>query len=111
MVRPAPVRPVVRGGRKGQDDDRKGEEEAVHERPIIPQSFACGKIQSVAMMNWAILALGVLASFQDDFARKAREWVERLRSEKVEDREEARQNLKGLGRAAVQELEKAVKSP
>lgn len=53
------------------------------------------------------LAFFVVA--QDDSTQRARALVEKLRSEKVEDREDASGKLKELGRGALPELEKAAR--
>ena len=48
-----------------------------------------------------------LAAPQDDAARQVREILEKLRSEKIEVREEAGRRLKELGKVAVPALKKA----
>jgi hypothetical protein len=53
---------------------------------------------------WLLLAMG-----QDNASKQARTFIEKLRSDSVEDRDEAETRLKELGPAAVQELEKATK--
>ncbi|MCI0657722.1 MAG: HEAT repeat domain-containing protein [Acidobacteria bacterium] len=54
---------------------------------------------------WTILP--VTFRPQQESVRQVQELVERLRSDKVEDREVAARRLKGLGKAALEELEKA----
>ena len=54
------------------------------------------------------LVLLTLFQTQSDPTRQVRDLVERLRSENVEERDEAAQKLKDLGRAAIPELENAV---
>lgn len=51
----------------------------------------------------------LLALAQDQPPQQARAFIEKLRSEDVEDRDEAEARLKEMGRAAVSELEKATK--
>src|SRR2546427_6182272 len=55
------------------------------------------------------LAIWIFLAPQDQSAHHAREFVEKLRSEKVEEREEATRRLKEMGIAAVSELEKAAR--
>lgn len=55
----------------------------------------------------ATLALSAVFTPQEDVAREVRKLIEKLRSENVEEREDAARKLKELGKAAVAELEKA----
>jgi HEAT repeat protein len=57
------------------------------------------------------IVLSVLVSAHSSSSPQARELVDRLRSEKVEDRDDAASKLKALGKAAIPELEKASKDP
>jgi HEAT repeat protein len=63
------------------------------------------------MSPFRLIALIALAIMQSDPARQARDLVEKLRSEKVEEREEATRKLKELGKQALPELSKAASSP
>jgi HEAT repeat protein len=62
------------------------------------------------MPSLAALLLSAFQQIQDDPARQARELVEKLRSDKIDEREDAEKKLKELGRAALPELEKAARS-
>ena len=53
------------------------------------------------------LVVPILFAAQDDPVRRARELVEKLRSDKIEERDEAAKSLKQLGSPAERELEKA----
>lgn len=55
----------------------------------------------------AALFLILLTSLQENAPKEARELIEQLRSEKIEDRESAIGRLKALGAAALPELERA----
>jgi HEAT repeat protein len=62
------------------------------------------------VVNCSSLLAGLLLSMpatQEDPARQARLQIERLKSDKVEEREDATRKLKELGDAAASELEKA----
>ncbi len=60
-------------------------------------------------MHALLTVLQLLSPFfgQEDPAKQVRELVEKLRSESIEEREDATKKLKELGRAALPELEKA----
>lgn len=60
------------------------------------------------MPTLAALLLCALARLQDDPARQARELVEKLRSERVEDRDQAVEDLKKLGTAISSTLKVAL---
>jgi len=62
------------------------------------------------MLIFATLALSAFLQAQDDPAGRAREFVGKLRSDKLEEREEAARKLKDLGNAALPEVEKAAQS-
>jgi HEAT repeat protein len=55
---------------------------------------------------WTIIRASLFGP-QQESARQAQELVEKLRSEHVEERQEAARKLKDLGKAALSELEKA----
>src|SRR5882672_4962109 len=62
------------------------------------------------MLTLAILALFTGFQAQDDPVRLARELVEKLHSDKIEERDEATRKLMKLGLVAVPDLEKAAES-
>jgi len=62
------------------------------------------------MLTLATLALFAFLQAQDDPARRARELVEKLCSDRLEEREDAARKLKDLGNDALPELEKAAQS-
>src|ERR1041384_4412257 len=60
------------------------------------------------MSMLSAIALSAAVAAQDDAARQARELVEKLRSDRVEERDEATRKIKQIGRAALPDLEKLV---
>ena len=59
-----------------------------------------------------MILLAVLLSLsQDDADRRAHELVERLRSDKIDEREEAARALRAMGRPAFAAVEKALRDP
>lgn len=61
------------------------------------------------MVTFISLGLWALLLPQDDPTRQAREFVQKLRSDKIEERQEAERKLKELGKAALPELVEAAK--
>src|SRR5579862_5098662 len=62
------------------------------------------------MLTLAVLALSILVVPQADVARQVRELVEKLRSDQIEERDQASRRLHELGKNALPELEKAARS-
>jgi HEAT repeat protein len=62
------------------------------------------------MLTLTALTFSAFLHAQDDPARRAQELVEKLRSDRLEVREDAARKLKDLGTAALPELEKAAQS-
>lgn len=60
-----------------------------------------------ALLRFLTLAL---LGAQDDVSGKARDLVEKLQSERIEERDEAARTLKAMGKGALPELERAAKN-
>jgi hypothetical protein len=57
-------------------------------------------------MLTTILVIGALAGGgQEDTSKELHAWIEKLRSERIEDRDQATQEIRKLGKAAIGELE------
>lgn len=63
-----------------------------------------------SMPTIAALLLCAFEHTQDDSAHQAREFVEKLRSDNIEERQEAARKLKELGRAAVPEVQRVAQA-
>ena len=53
-----------------------------------------------------IALFGALSMFAQDSSKEIQVWIQKLRSDRIEEREQATQELKKLGTAALPELEK-----
>jgi peptidyl-prolyl cis-trans isomerase A (cyclophilin A) len=63
------------------------------------------------MKTLAALALSVLFGTQEETARRVVELIEKLKSDTIEEREEAARKLREIGKPAVAELKKAAQLP
>ena len=70
-----------------------------------------GIIHLKFMVTTLSLAVCFLLTAQSETTRQAQNLVEKLRSDKIEEREQAVHKLKQLGKAALPELEKVVEDP
>jgi hypothetical protein len=60
-------------------------------------------------MTRILVATLALLAVQDGAGRRAGELIEKLRSDKVDEREDAERKLKDLGKSAAGELERAAR--